>query len=63
MTTAVIIYYVFSFFFILGVNLRNEDFKFWMCIYLLFFAWIMFPIFIGDYFTSKRNYYDSFKKD
>lgn len=63
MTTAVIIYYVFSFLFMVGVNGRNKDFKLIMCIWLLFFAWIIFPMFIGDYFTSKRDYYDSFTKD
>lgn len=63
MTTAITIYYVFSFFFMIGVYIKDKDFKFWMCIWLLFFAWMIFPIFWGDYFTSKSNYYDSFKKD
>lgn len=63
MTTAVIIYYLFSFLFMIGVNVREKEFKVWMSIWLLFFAWIIFPIFWGDYFTSQRDYYDSFKKD
>lgn len=63
MVTAVFIYYVFAFFFMIGVSVRDKDFQFWMCIWLLFSSWMIFPIFIGDYFTSKRNYYDSFKKD
>lgn len=62
MITAIIIYYLFSFLFMIGVNLRKEEFKVWMSIWLWFFAWIMFPIFWGDYFTTKRIYYDNYRK-
>lgn len=62
MTTAVIIYYLFSFLFMIGVNLREKEFNVWMGIWLWFFAWTIFPIFWGDYFTTKRTYYENYQK-
>ena len=62
MVTAIFIYYVFSLLFMVGVNVRDKDFKFWMFIYLLFFSWMIFPTFWGDYFTTKRKYYEDYQR-